>query len=237
MASPADSCAPRKAAGGIGQGWARVVRFNAVRRGECDCSASTSQGIRAPTRPTPTNGLRWRDGACRQWSPSSALHLFIQVPVPQVVYCAAGAAQQHRSRPKQRQQAQVWRRARWRRQRDGQKQGQASSHVPIGFSSRISCAYGSQERGSRSSQVPVAGCWGCWGAAGPLLLVPPPPPLLLAAAWLLGGCSSFLPAPPSGCTEQSRTLAADVKVWLHCQWAPHAALAVGTAAVAAAGAE
>lgn len=36
-----------------------------------------------------------------------------------------------------------------------QKQGQASSHVPIGFSIRISCAYGIHDWGSRSSHVPV----------------------------------------------------------------------------------
>lgn len=46
-----------------------------------------------------------------------------------------------------------------------QKQGQASSHVPMGFSIRISCAYGIHDCGSRSNQVPVTMGRCAWPAA------------------------------------------------------------------------
>lgn len=118
-----------------------------------------------------------------------------------------------------------------------QKQGQASSHVPIGFSIRISCAYGIHDCGNRSSHVPVTmGCrvWplkavaasaaGLLPSAAPSPLLPPPlvGSVLLLGCWLLA-CSR---------SDASR-LAGDVdKGRLSCSCAAQAKLAVLLAAAA-----
>jgi hypothetical protein len=70
-----------------------------------------------------TDGLRGRDGARRQRAAPRALHLPVQLPVPQVVHGAARAAQQHRAQPKQAQQARVRGGARGGGQADGPEAG------------------------------------------------------------------------------------------------------------------
>ena len=66
-----------------------------------------------------TQGVPGLQRAGRERARRSARHAPVQVRVPQVIYGAAGAAQQHRARAEQRQQARV-RQIPWRRrQRDG----------------------------------------------------------------------------------------------------------------------
>lgn len=52
-----------------------------------------------------TDRLRRRDRACGQRPVTRALHLLVQISVPQVVHRAACTAQQHRAGAKERKQA------------------------------------------------------------------------------------------------------------------------------------
>lgn len=108
-----------------------------------------------------------------------------------------------------------------------QRHGQASNHVPIGFSSRISCAYGTQLAGKRSSQVPVgartdaapaaaAEALACASRLLLLLLLSPTLAVLFAVLPLLPPPSLSLTG-DSGCRPAlSRLAAEEENCRLHC---------------------
>ena len=80
-----------------------------------------------------------------------------------------------------------------------QKQGQASSHVPMGFSIRISCAYGIHDWGSRSSQVPVTMGRRAWPAAAAAAAAAAGLPSVAASSLLLPPTLLLGNVPLAGC--------------------------------------